>query len=88
MMKSKSAFTVVAGFVALLCLTGGVLIGQQPAAKQDVHDGPGKFQIVATGTTLGSSSVFVLDTQSGQVWRLSKGGSETASPDWIDLGQP
>jgi len=63
--KCKLNFSSLAiGFLLALCLT--LAIG----AANSYDDGPGRYQCCAAGND--DLAVFVIDTQTGQTWRLSR----------------
>lgn len=64
---------LVIGFLLGLCL----MLATGAATSQD--DGPGQYQCCAAGDD--SLAVFVIDTQTGQTWRLSR-------TDSCDFGMP
>ena len=66
--------SLVIGFLLAICLV--LTLGTDSLTKTE-PDGPGPFQVCMAGDL----SVFVLDTQTGQVWRV--GRTET-----YDYGTP
>ncbi len=65
--------SLAVGFLAALCLMLAV------GAAGSYGDGPGPYQCCAAGDD--SLAVFVIDTQTGQTWRMSR-------TDTYDFGTP
>lgn len=69
---STSVKNLILGFLLGLCVM--LVVGAASSS-----DGPGQYQCCAAGDD--SVAVFVIDTQTGQTWRLSR-------TDAYDLGTP
>jgi hypothetical protein len=74
------------GVALALCLVLGLLLTQQ-SAGQPPAAANGRYQIAIKPYTQGGNftTVFVVDTQSGQCW-YRETGSETNG--WTDMGSP
>jgi hypothetical protein len=76
--------SLLIGACLVLGCTFGLFVGSPSAGQRSATSSSlGQFQMVVTPSNRGPDNTYVLNTQTGQVWRR-----DNNAPKWIFLGTP
>ncbi len=71
--------------IAVIAVAACIVTTLQVSSRAQVGDGAARFQMqTAMSEMEGKGAVFVLDTQTGEVWGHRMSGDE----DWVTFGSP